>query len=367
MEVFILATKLNNWHLNNILENCKEYKILDVYIALAHAATETKSGKYLIQTYNNNISELIYVVHRNINSSYKTIYNCLNTLISMGIISFDETLSAWCLLNMEKMTQAKDSNIIESEKELLKGYTNIRNFFFTDTFYRMKAREKRLVIFLCQLNDSKSSQFYKDFSINLLKPGSPWLKVIKTKSVYYAKYTIKNMLNKYKDLFTDLSESIREKDLAPKHIRTFKFLFNSEKITQKANEYDMSELIQKKNPEEYSFVKDRIKFANITLTKQQIMHLVRGISTLREWFLKERVVHIIINKYIAIQIHKSRENIKSLPAYTAAVIKSVLMDYNKFIQLHKNNSTKQNITDFNNTEIDNSYSNKVLKLIAQFS
>ncbi|MBS5934896.1 MAG: hypothetical protein KIC94_18695 [Clostridiales bacterium] len=363
-----MATKLNNWHLNNILENCKEYKILDVYIALAHAATETKSYKYLIQTYNNNISELVYVVNKNINSSYKTISNCLNTLISMGIIQYEETLSAWCLVNMEKMTQAKDSNITESEEELLKGYTNIRNFFFTDTFYNMKAREKRLVMFLCQLNDSKSSQFYKDFSINLLKPGSPWLKIIKTKSVYYAKYTIQNMLSKYKDLFTDLSDSLREKDLAPQHIRTFKFLFKSDEINNKTNLYDMIELIQKKNPKEYAFVKEKIKFANITLTKQQVMHLVRGISTLKEWFLKERVVQIIVNKYIAIQIHKSRENIKSLPAYVAAVIKAILNEYSQFIQLHKNNNAKQNIADFNNIEIDdNSYTSKVLKLIAQFS
>lgn len=362
-----MATKLNNWHLNNILENCKEYKILDVYIALSHVATETKSGKYLIQTYNSNISELVYVVNKNINSSYKTIYNCLNTLISMGIIQFEETLSAWCLINMETMTQAKN-NEPNHKQELLKGYTNIRNFFFTETFYNMKAREKRLVMFLCQLNDSKSSKFYTDFSINLLKPGSPWLKIIKTKSVYYAKYTIRNMLNKYKDLFTDLSGSLREKDLAPEHIRTFKFLFKSDKITNKTNEYEMIELIQKKNPKEYAFVKDKIKFANITLTKQQIMHLIRGISSLREWFLKERVVQIIINKYIAIQIHKSRENIKSLPAYVAAVIKAILNEYNEFIQVHKNNNLKQNEADYSNTDIDdNSYSGRVLKLIAQFS
>ena len=46
--------------------------------------------------------------------------------------------------------------------------------------------------------------------------------------------------------------------------------------------------------------------------------------------LKERITQLIINKYRAIQIHKSRENIKSLPAYAAAVVRSVVNEFKAF-------------------------------------
>lgn len=71
------------------------------------------------------------------------------------------------------------------------------------------------------------------------------------------------------------------------------------------------------------------------------MHLVRAISNLKEWFLKDRVAQLIINKYIAIQIHKSRENIKSLPAYAAAVVKSVVNEYENFREIQKVNNIRK--------------------------
>ena len=79
---------------------------------------------------------------------------------------------------------------------------------------------------------------------------------------------------------------------------------------------------------------EKIKFAEITLTKKLVMHLVRAIANLKEWFLKERITQLIVNKYRAIQIHKSRENIKSLPAYAAAVVRSVVNEYKSFKKNH---------------------------------
>ena len=97
----------------------------------------------------------------------------------------------------------------------------------------MKAREKRLMIYMSELCDSKASKFHDGFSMNLLKTNSGWMKVLKTKCKYYAKYTINKMLIKYAEIFKDNSETERLKDLSPKRNTNFKFYFECEAINTK--------------------------------------------------------------------------------------------------------------------------------------
>ncbi|MEG2656923.1 MAG: hypothetical protein RSA29_14605 [Clostridium sp.] len=326
-----MATKLYNSHLSTLLFQCNEYYILDTYISLVHIASEVNS-KYLIQTYSDSKANLIALVRKHVNASYKTVYNCLDTLMAKDILAYDEGLNSWILVDMENMTKAKGDTATDVDSLYkLTGYTHIRNFFFTPEFGAMKAREKRLVIYMTQLTDSKASNFHESFSMNLLKPGSSWLKVLKTKCKYYAKYTIEKMLDKYLDLFNDTSEDLRSSDLSPVQNKRFKFAFSCPSISDKKNlENQAIDLVIDNNKNEYNLILNKAKFADVTLSKKLIMHLIRAISNLREWFLKERVVQLIINKYRAIQIHKSRENIKSLPAYAAAVVKSVITEYTDF-------------------------------------
>lgn len=349
-----MSTKLSNEHITRILKDCKEYKILDIYIILAHISSEVKSGKYLIQSYSNKKSDLINIVHRYCpRIAYKTIYNCIEKLELMNIIVYDESLYAWSLKNMENMVKSKNKAQTLDERETLLGYTNIRKFFLTDEFFNMKAREKRIIVYICQLLDSKASKNYKNISINLLKFNNNWLKILKTKCKYYAKNTIETMLEKYKDIFNDFSPLIRKNDIAPKTVTKFKFVFTCESLSNKNSENDMLELIKLKNPKEYILVNNKVKFAKITLSKQKIMHIVRAISTIKEWFLKERITQIIVNKYIAIQIHHSRETIKSLPAYSAAVVKAVVNEYNNFKNNFNKNSSGNYINNYYDTYIDN--------------
>ena len=323
-----MATKLYNSHLSKILFECNEYYILDTYISLVDISSEVNS-KYLIQTFTSSKADLIALVRRNLKVSYKTIFNCIDKLIEKSILAYDDELHSWVLVNMENMAKSKSNSDNESDLALT-GYTHIRNFFFTQEFRSMKAREKRLTIYMSQLCDSKASKFHDGFSMNLLKPGSSWMKVLKTSSKYYAKYTIDKMLKKYPEIFKDNSEDLRLKDLSPKRNTNFKFYFECETINTKVQEDDYIELVKLNNMKEYNLVMEKIRFAEITLTKKLVMHLVRAIANLKEWFLKERVTQLIINKYIAIQIHKSRENIKSLPAYAAAVVKSVVNEFKAF-------------------------------------
>lgn len=387
-----MATKLYNSHLSKIIFECNEYYILDTYISLAAISSEVNS-KYIIQTFTSSKADLVALVRRNLNVSYKTVFNCINKLIEKSILAFDHMLDSWILVHMENMTKAKDKSKLDSksdlnsgdylgvtaarswdnsdltdytseekssltavtikERSVLTGYTHIRNFFFTPEFRNMKAREKRLMIYMSALNDSKASRFHDGFSINLLKHNSSWMKILKTKCKYYAKYTIDKMLNKYSEIFKNNSETERLKDLSPKRNTNFKFYFECEAINTKTKEEDYIELVKINNPSEYNLVMEKVKFAEITLTKKLVMHLVRAIANIKEWFLKERITQLIVNKYRAIQIHKSRENIKSLPAYAAAVVRNVVNEYKSF----KTNVVLNNVRNYEVGEYFMEYAN----------
>lgn len=324
-----MATKLSNEHIDKIISESKNYYILDVYVALAHISSEVK-GKYLIQTYTTNKADLVNQVKKYVKVAYKTISNNIDELIELNILSYDTELSSWTLVNMENMTKSKYNTISIDSSVEYKGYTSIREFFLSSAFHKMKAIEKRCLVYLAQLCDSKAAKSYNKFVMNLFKPNSKWMTILKTKCKYYAKYTIKSMLSKYEDLFIDTSDELRSKDIAPAKVSNFKFSFSCNVIEKIESDNSQYELLALYNHKELELVKSKVNFAGITLTKVNILHIVRAISTIKEWFLKERVVQIIINKYIAIQIHRSRENIKSLPAYLVAVVKAVIEEFNEF-------------------------------------
>lgn len=366
-----MATKLYNSHLKLILECSKSGYLIDTYIALVHISSEI-NGRYIIQTYDNSKNTVVTILKNIVKSTPKTVYNCLCKLIDLNIISFDDNLNAWILKGMEKMNISKDkykeldsaninsssfnSSGINSEDGIMahSGYTHIRKFFLTGEFANMKSREKRLVIYMSQLCDSKASTFHNGFSVNLLKYNSVWLKIINTKSIYYAKYTIERLLSNYNELFINKTETFRVKDLSPDSIKNFKFSFNCNSIENKNNVDDEIEVVKLTNPKEHLLIMEKISFADITLSKQKIMHLTRAISNLKEWFLKDRVAQIIINKYKAIQFYKSREDIKSLPAYAAAVSRIILLEYKELrcSSLASNITNNENINLFINNKDD---------------
>lgn len=328
-----MATKLSNSHINTIIEHSKSYNIFDTYIVLAHISREVKH-KFLIQTYTNNISDLVNQVRKYLSLSYKTVYNNVSELMDLNILKYDDALSSWYLVDMEAMVKSKSkSNFKENDLQVdAQGYTNIRDFFFTPEFHSMKGNEKRLIVFISQLCDSKASKSYTEFNMNLFKSNSKWMNVLKTKCKYYAKATISKMLETYGHIFEDFSAEVREKDLAPKKITDFKFSFRCFVINKINGNNDklQYDLLNTHHSKELELVKSRMDFANVSLSESKQMHIVRAISTLKEWYLKDRVVTLIINKYRAIQVHNSREDINSLPAYLTALVKAVINEFNEF-------------------------------------
>lgn len=335
-----MATKLYNKHLSTIIEKCREYYVLDTYIALAHLSSECKNT-FVIQNNSSKKADLVNLVKQNIKVSYRTICNCINKLIDLNILKYNEELFSWQLVDMEKMYMQKLDN--DKNENLYTGYTLIRDFFFNEDFFNMKAREKRLIVFMAQLRDSKASVNYSEFNIDLLRYKSKWLKVLKTTSHYYARNKISAFIHKYSKIIVDNTDEMRNRkgDLSPERRKKFKFSFKCDVVEKPISDNKDFDLVTLLNPSEYEMVLHKIKFAGITLSKTQIMHLVRALANIskKQWFLKERVAQIIINKYISIQKYKNGNKIKSLPGYIAAVIKSVVEDYKEFslhvLSLHK--------------------------------
>lgn len=336
-----MATKLYNSHLNKIYTECKDYYILDTYIGLVNAASEI-NDKYIIQSYSSKKSDLVNIIIRSVNLTYKTAFNCLETLLNINIIKYNDELSAWELIDMENMNKTKTaSDEIIEEKKKYSGFTRIRKFFFSDTFNKMKYREKRIFIYMSQLADSKSTSNYDDYIINLKKPNTDWLRVLCTRNVYYARKTIKSMLDRFKNILIDNSSEKFKNDLAPKHIRKFKFSFTCKKIKDIPGDNEYIQQAEMLYSREFNYIKDKARFHNITLTSKVIAHISRAVSNVKEWFIKERVIQLVLNKYIAEQIHKSREKIKTPYAYTIAVIKAVIDEYNCLKSAIEKNKLKQ--------------------------
>ncbi|MGL5244112.1 MAG: hypothetical protein ACRC7R_02875, partial [Sarcina sp.] len=146
-----MATKMYNSHLSTIINKCKQYFILDVYIALVHIASEIDS-LYLIQVFDDAKNALIKAVMKYINVKRHTIKNCVDKLIDIDILTFNKEYNGWVLNHMENMHKEKtyDEHNPNGSKKFT-GYTKIRAFFLSEKFNNMKAREKRIVIYLAQL------------------------------------------------------------------------------------------------------------------------------------------------------------------------------------------------------------------------
>ena len=58
-------------------------------------------------------ADLIALVRRNLNVSYKTVFNCIDKLIEKSILTYDNTLHSWILVDMENMTKAKMTKVLK--------------------------------------------------------------------------------------------------------------------------------------------------------------------------------------------------------------------------------------------------------------
>lgn len=322
-----MATKLYNTHINKLMCVCKSKYTLDCYIALSYISTEI-DGKFYIQAYSDKKVDLVNSIRPLVHATYRTVYNSIDNLIIMNILGYDETTEAWLIKDMEYMVKKKDENDADSEK--CTGYFELKPYLLTEEFQGMKYREQKVFIYQAQVIDGDKYKYYGSFKIDLNNPNSMWYKILNTKSKYYARRTIEDIFKKYPNAVELLVQNDSAKNnYKPKKIQNFRFNFLPKAIKKKTNDdanFDKVTLLHNK---EYCLIKDSMAFFEVTLTKTEQMHLIRGIYNVKNWLLKERIVNIILKKIRGIQLHNNKK-ISSLPKYLAAVIKSVVDEY-KFV------------------------------------
>lgn len=352
-----MANKISNAHLN-ILLNAKKYNTPDIFIALVDISKEYKDKdqiRFLIPTDCNSIKLLKKIIYkRNPNISKQTISNCIQELLVLNLLQYNEEQLAWEIPSM--------INFLDY------GYTNIRPIFlgktFNDiTFNDLTLNEKKLLLYICFLLDTKTSNSFKtlnktDIKISLRKYSGPnvtknkkiiniiekkdsknvinikerdnrcvWLKLFNTHSIYYAKNIINKFIKKVGNLIEDVSDTFRGKTFLSNNEEQFQFYFNTPIL--KNTKESLKEEIER-NQEDFDVVSYFVYSYGLqdVVSKNQILQIVRAISTLKTPQLKEYVVKSILNKKKSFYIYKDRkEDIKSIPAYSIAIIRSLLKQF----------------------------------------
>lgn len=226
MRVFIISLdltmkKINNNHLNIILNKSKKYRTIDVLIYLSDLTKQFRVGNmrsetlFIVPSHNSAYSlwEEVNRKHPNIINS-TTFRECLNELKELNIVKYNSEYDGFELVDMNEMIKKRGC-----------GYTEIRDFFFEDIFLNMNFSCKKMLIFLIHLLDKKqfSKKFKKiyktDINLNLNNYKKSFSKeelnimnILKTKNVYYVKEVLDNLLLNYPDLFTSKTQSLREEN-----------------------------------------------------------------------------------------------------------------------------------------------------------
>ena len=321
-----MATKISNNHLYKILNDAKKYYTPDVFLVLVNISTQVADtngiDRFIIQTGNDKKRTLIKVLCNFLSINRQTIVNCLNEIESLGLLEYNNNINAWELVEMVDF--------------LKKGYTPLNESLLSAEFTNLKLREKKLYLYMTHLKASKGSEKFSsinevDFVANLNEKNSMWRKILsKSSKPYYAKYSFQKFLTKMKNFIENKTEDIREKDFRPKEIKDKIFYFNAIKFKNSNNKYNEIFEISYKN--ELAMIRSYLRYNDVTLSIEKIYQIAHSIGTLSSWQLKEYIARSIVKKYIAIQKYGTREDIKSLPAYIAAIIKTLINNYNEFIK-----------------------------------
>ena len=225
-----MANKMYNGILETILLKCEHHKSIDFFIAITSLAnqihikpstTYDENGNkrkteyiFIVPCVNNTVhclwTEMDSIFPKLMNKT--TIYKCVEEFIELGIIKYNVQYNGFQIMDMEKMVVKKD-----------KGFTKIRDFFFTDTFLNIPFAEKRIIMYIAYSSGktSVSQRFKKEYGadvvVNLNNCKSEqnqnvlnWLSVCRTDNVFYARKLISSLLTNYVDLFEDITLKLRK-------------------------------------------------------------------------------------------------------------------------------------------------------------
>lgn len=255
-----MATKIYIKHALNIVKQNEHYKLIDVFLTLAKMCTQTSENKFCIYTENASIYNLSKAI---INTSpyitsRTTVTSCIKSLIQMDILVYDYNGKCWYINEMENM--------------LSEGYMDLREVFFTKSFYDLNITEKKIVFYATYIMSTKGYRRINQIIINIGNKTSEWLKIFKTKNIYYLKEKVKSVIGQF---FIDKSQTNRELEIKrtkygkKKRLQQikFKFYLKPKKIlTDKLSKQSVSQELDRyreNDPEFYNFLVDLREQQNI--------------------------------------------------------------------------------------------------------
>lgn len=335
-----MATKIVNSSLYKIIFDANRYHTPDVYINLVHISSEMKSEDkktkaFIIQTGSDDKNSLVRVLKEHTGNNRQTISNCISEIQTLGLLEYSYEFEGWELLGMDKITSLlaveNDDELPKEEQIRPEGYTKLREFLLSYNFSKLKLREKKLLLYMCHLQDSVSGKKFRnfqpsDFVINIYKSSSIWRKILRTENKYYARDKVEEFLKNASEYIDDNSEEVRKTVYKPKNIIKYFFYATSSVIKAKFNIPIAMEIKYRK---ELQLINEAAYSYNVSLEDNQKLQIAHSIGALSNWNFKDYIVRLMMRKFLSIQKYNPNDKISSIPNYLAAVVKSSLPLFNK--------------------------------------
>lgn len=330
-----MAKHIYNGTLEILLTKSNHHRNIDLMLALVDLSSQVKIGKgktdckFIVPCYN----DAAHGIWNEVNLKYPnfinkaTVNDCVKELKELGLIAYNNELNGFEIINMEKMLAKKD-----------KGYTDIRQFFFNESFTKIPFAEKRALLYMIHLMDKKrmSKKFKINYGVDIVcnlnnyRKSYPtdelnWMTICNTNNIYYVKRILDSLSKNYPDLVTSRTNEMRLEKYG-KHKGISKgvcvdvIYFFDLSDTIKGIEYNLSEefnRLSKSFPNLLNKIDELVSKSEITLTLFDKIALLRRLNRFLP-FAQTNLINLVINR---IEYGFNNENpIRNIEAFIQHIV-----------------------------------------------
>lgn len=353
-----MANKIYNGILEKLLMKCKHYRNIDLMFALVDLSIQVKdkegSYKFIVPCYRDSA----HGIWNEVNLKYPNLINkttvndCVKELKELNIIKYNETENGFEIIDMGKMLDKRD-----------KGYTTLRNFFFTDEFVKMPYVEKKVFIYMIHLMDKKgvAHVFKQDYGVDIIcnlnnyrsnynKEEMNWMTICNTENIYYVKRILDSLATNYSDILKSKTNKNRiekygkEKGIARGVCVDVIYFFNLKKCIKENTYNEEKELdsLIKKYPDLNDTILCAEKRNNIEFTIQQKIALLRRLFNLLPFAQNSIIEKVISRIKYSIEIN-TKNHIRNIEAFVQYLLnKSPKL---KYARIDKKEKYSRGVTD----------------------
>lgn len=331
-----MAKHIYNKTLEIILKKANHHRTIDFMFALIDLSKQIKVGKektdykFIVPCHLDSPHSLWNEVNTKFPNliNKTTTYDCVRELKRLNIIKFNYELEGFEIIDMERMLKKRD-----------KGYTNIRPFFFTNSFIKMPYIEKRALVYMLHLLDKKTSSkvFKNDYGVDIVcnlnnyrksfnGEELNWMTVCRTSNIYYVKRIFDSLATNYLDIIESKTNEYRklkygkEKGISKGICLDVIFFFNlKDNLKNKDYEEDKEiEFLSEKFPDLRKIIENTCEKENIKINNQSKLALLRRLYKFLP-FAQENIIRKIV-----IRIEKARHSryykIRNIEAFVQHIV-----------------------------------------------